>query len=122
MQFSQQGENTSQALDIERFLKKYSIKSEKRELKSDLISGSINGMIFGLCYSFYFLPFDFSDSIMKTRFRGSSLLYTVHNCLRIGVAFGLIRMMFNAIERQDLEPNKAVAYKIATFLPVLYLI
>lgn len=108
--------------DINKFLTKYNIKSENKELKSDMISGSINGVIFGLCYSFYFLPFDFSDTITKTKFRGSSLLYTSHNCIRIGLAFGLIRMMFNAIERQNLEPKKAVAYKIATFLPILYLI
>ena len=84
-------------IDIENFLKRYNIKSEKRELKSDMISGSVNGVIFGLCYSFYFQPFDFSDQITKTKFRGSTFLYFTHNCLRIGLAFGMIRMMFNAI-------------------------
>ncbi len=87
-----------------------------------MISGSINGALFGLCYSFYFLPFDFSEPLTKTRFRGSKFLYTMHNCFRIGIAFGMVRMLFNAIERQELEEKKAVAYKVAVFLPVLYFI
>lgn len=66
-------------------------------MKSDFTSGGINGLTFGLIFSYYFLPFDLSTSEGMTKYRGSKLYYTLTNCLKFGFYFGAIRVVFNGV-------------------------
>jgi len=76
------------------------IKYKIRDLKGDLVAGGLNGAIFGLIYSFYFLPVDRLDPKIFTKCRNSAILYYVVNSMKMAAGFAIMRSTYNGIKKQ----------------------
>jgi hypothetical protein len=71
-----------------------------RDLKGDLVAGLFNGGMFGLVYSFYFLPIDRLDVKTFARCRNNVGLYFLSNAVRMGLAFSLMRSTYNWTKKE----------------------
>jgi hypothetical protein len=67
------------------------------ECKADGLTGFLNGVTFGVIYSFYTSPFELSKPENMQRYDGSRLLYYRSWMGRMGLAFGILRISYNAI-------------------------
>lgn len=76
------------------------LKYSRRDLKGDLVAGGLNGTIFGMIYSFYFLPSDRLDSKLFARCRNSPLIYCLLNCAKMAAGFAIMRSTYNGIKKQ----------------------
>lgn len=74
------------------------------ELSADSITGAINGTIFGLIFSFYTHPFEFNKPEIHSKFKGKSWRYYGSWSWRMGLAFGSLRVTYNAIIKEELGP------------------
>ena len=80
------------------------LKYTSRDFKGDLIAGAANGGIFGLIYSFYFLPVDRLDPKIFMKCRNSPFLYCVVNSLKMAAGFAIMRSTYNCVKKQELGP------------------
>jgi hypothetical protein len=78
------------------------LKYKWRDLKGDVVAGGLNGSIFGLIYSFYFLPVDRLDAKVFTTCRNSRVLYTLMNVAKMAAGFAIMRSTYNGIRKQEL--------------------
>jgi len=86
-----------------------------RDLKGDLVAGLFNGGIFGLVYSFYFLPLDRLDAKLFGRCRNNVWLYFASNAIRMGAGFALMRSTYNWTKKDELEKEYQVASCVVAF-------
>jgi hypothetical protein len=77
-----------------------SIKYTARDFRGDFVAGSFNGVIFGLVYSFYFLPHDQLDPNLFARYRSSRIFYTLANSLKMAAGFAIMRSTYNGLKKQ----------------------
>lgn len=83
----------------------YELKYTLRDFRGDLFAGGFNGGIFGLVYSYYFLPIDRLDPKIFSKCRGSLLLYTIINTIKMGAGFAIMRSTYNCVKKQELGPK-----------------
>ena len=83
----------------------YELKYTNRDFKGDIVAGGLNGGIFGLVYSFYFLPIDKVDPKLFARFRSSRLMYCGVNSLKMAAGFAMMRSTYNCVKKQELGPK-----------------
>lgn len=69
-------------------------------MKGDIIAGSFNGTLFGLIYSFYFLPQDRSNPQYFQKFRNNRLIYFTVNSLKMAAGFSIMRCTYNGLKKQ----------------------
>ena len=75
-----------------------------RDFKGDLIAGTFNGSIFGLVYSFFYLPVDRLDPKVFSKCRNSPALYFLMNALKMGAGFAIMRTTYNWTKKEEMEP------------------
>lgn len=92
-----------------------SIKYTARDFRGDVIAGSFNGTIFGLVYSFYFLPHDQLDTKLFARYRSSKLLYCVMHSVKMAAGFAIMRSTYNALRKQEVEPKYEIGGLLVSF-------
>lgn len=96
-----------------------SIKYNARDFKADVVAGSFNGGIFGLVYSFYFLPHDRLDERLFTKTcRNSRALYFLMNSAKMAAGFAIMRSTYNALNKQEVEKKYKYAGLSAAFLVI----
>jgi hypothetical protein len=93
----------------------YELRYTSRDLKGDIIAGTFNGGIFGLVYSFYFLPIDRLDPKIFSKCRNSALLYTAINLIKMGAGFAIMRTTYNCVKKQDLGTNYEIGSCMGAF-------
>ena len=79
------------------------IKYTARDFRGDVIAGSFNGMMFGLTYSFYFLPQDRLDTKYFQKFRNNRFIYFAVNGLKMAAGFSIMRCTYNGLKKQECE-------------------
>ena len=75
------------------------IKYSGRDFRGDVVAGSFNGAIFGLIYSFYFLPIDRLDQNFST-YKYPKSRYFLINTLKMAAGFAIMRCTYNALKKQ----------------------
>ena len=93
----------------------YQFKYGSRDLKGDLLAGSFNGGVFGLVYSFYYLPIDRVDTKVFCKFRNNAFIYCLVNCLKMSAAFAIMRSTYNCTKKQELGRNYEIGGCLAAF-------
>lgn len=93
------------------------IKYTARDFRGDIVAGSFNGGIFGLVYSFYFLPHDRMDAKLFAKYRNSRLFYFFMNSVKMAAGFAIMRSTYNGLRKQEVEKKYeigglAVAFSI----------
>lgn len=83
----------------------YDLKYTARDFKGDLYAGVFNGGIFGLVYSFYFLPVDRVDPKIFLKCRNSPVLYCLINSIKMAAGFAIMRSTYNCVKKQELGPK-----------------
>ena len=78
------------------------IKYTARDLKGDLIAGTFNGAVFGLVYSFYYLPVDRVDPKVFSKCRNSPFLYVGLNAIKMAGGFAIMRSTYSGVKKQEL--------------------
>lgn len=91
------------------------IKYTARDFRGDVVAGSFNGGIFGLVYSFYFLPHDQLDTKLFARYRNSKLFYCFLNSVKMAAGFAIMRSTYNALRKQEVEKKYEVGGLLASF-------
>jgi hypothetical protein len=86
-----------------------SIKYTARDFRGDIVAGSFNGGIFGLVYSFYFLPHDRLDVKLFARYHNSRLFYFFMNSFKMAAGFAIMRSTYNGLRKQEVEKKYEVA-------------
>lgn len=76
------------------------IKYTARDFRGDVVAGSFNGAIFGLVYSFYYLPQDRMDTKLFARYRNSKFVYCLMNSVKMAAGFAIMRSTYNALRKQ----------------------
>ena len=69
------------------------------EFKADAVTGILNGMTFGVIYSFFTHPFELEKAENKLKYKGRTSLYYRSWIWRMGLAFGILRTSYNAISK-----------------------
>lgn len=78
-----------------------SIKYNARDLRSDVVAGAFNGGIFGLVYSFYFLPHDRHDEKLFVKScRNSRAIYFLMNTVKMAAGFAIMRSTYNGLKKE----------------------
>jgi hypothetical protein len=85
-----------------------------KKSRGDFVAGTLNGMLFGIIYSFFTQPFEFKNEDVVKKFKGRKLAYYRSWTWRMGLAFGLIRLSFNIIMQEEIKP----IYKYSSMLLV----
>lgn len=93
---------------------KYTLK----EGKADMITGLLNGLTFGVVYSFFTLPFEFDKPETKLRYKGSPMRYYGSWMGRMSLAFAILRTSYNAISKEELGPAYELGGMAAVTLAV----
>jgi hypothetical protein len=75
------------------------LKYSARDLKGDAVAGGFNGAVFGLVYSFYFLPVDRLDSRVWGRCRSNPWVYFGLNSLKMAAGFAIMRSTYNCVKK-----------------------
>ena len=81
------------------------IKYNLKDFKGDLIAGGLNGGVFGLIYSFFYLPVDRTDPKVFSKCRNSRMLYFAINSIKMGAGFAIMRSTYNGVKKQELGPK-----------------
>jgi hypothetical protein len=76
-----------------------SLKYTARDLKGDAIAGSFNGAIFGLVYSYFFLPIDRLDTKLFAKSKNNTALYFLVNCIKMSAGFAIMRSTYNCVKK-----------------------
>lgn len=93
----------------------YKLKYGSRDLKGDLTAGGFNGALFGLIYSFYFLPIDRLDPKVFSKCRNNAFIYCITNCLKMSAGFAIMRSTYNCAKKQELGPKYEMGSCLAAF-------
>lgn len=78
----------------------YELKYTLRDFKGDLVAGGFNGAVFGLVYSFYFLPIDRVDPKIYAKCRRNPFLYCTINAIKMAAGFAIMRSTYNCAKKQ----------------------
>jgi hypothetical protein len=92
-----------------------SIKYTARDFRGDIVAGSFNGGIFGLVYSFYFLPHDQLDPKFVPKYRNSRLVYCFINSFKMAAGFAIMRSTYNGLKKQEMQKKYEIGGLIAAF-------
>jgi hypothetical protein len=93
-----------------------SIKYNARDFRADVVAGSFNGGIFGLVYSFYFLPHDRMDEkLFAKTCRGNRAVYFLMNSVKMAAGFAIMRSTYNALNKQEAEKKYKIVGLSAAF-------
>lgn len=92
-----------------------SIKYTARDFRGDIVAGSFNGGIFGLVYSFYFLPHDRLDPKFAVTYRNSRLFYCLVSSLKMAAGFAIMRSSYNGLKKQEMEKKYEIAGLVVAF-------
>ena len=79
------------------------------DLKTDSVTGALNGLTFGLIYAFYTLPFEFQKPEIKEKFKARPIRYYGSWGGRMALAFGILRSTFSAISKEEV----GLVYEVA---------
>jgi len=79
------------------------VKYTRRDSKTDAIAGGLNGILFGIVYSFYYYPIEKFDPRYIKNFRGNPFLYYSANCIKMAASFAIMRGTYNALKKQEVS-------------------
>ena len=79
------------------------MKYSSRDLKGDVLAGSLNGLLFSCVYSYFYWPVDRHDLSSASCLRRSPLAYAAVNGAKLAVAFAIMRSTYNCTRKEELE-------------------
>ena len=91
------------------------MKYSKRDLKGDLIAGSLNGIMFSAFYSYFYWPVDKLDHIISPRLRSNPWMYAGITAAKFGLAFAVMRSTYNCVRKEELDEKYQFAACLGAF-------